>query len=328
MESDHTIQAEALDPRLEDLVFDVICARARRNFDALPIPALRGMMSRVGLRPFHLKALGARPLDILNGSDTSGAEGALMGSLFASAAARKSASIAEPGREAFLARLEALVSRMHERTSYRFKGDIRACCSDAAGQHEDTDGMALPEVLETLLRSLPPITPVRPPRRPAMPQIAPPKPPPLETCRRGLSLDRHPPPAVARHSSLALLEALLPPLEAPAPAKPEHETNFDYEPMCAPRLSRAHPIALRSPSWFLAAEGLTPKGRRRLSTAGVGAMICLLVGSLGGIPMIMEGIVARSAPLVGGGATLLLLGVGAELGLRVAHRVARKTTTR
>jgi hypothetical protein len=125
MESDQPIPAPVLDPRLEELVFEVVCARGRQGFAPLPIASLRGLLGRCGLRPRDLAALGEHPGELLCGDRLLPEEAATLSTLFANAAARRSARLPAEGKRAFIQRLEILVEGMEAQTDLRFPRAVK-----------------------------------------------------------------------------------------------------------------------------------------------------------------------------------------------------------
>lgn len=311
------------EPRVEDLVFEVICARARQTFAPLPVASLRGLLGRCALRPRDLKSLGERPVDMLIGENLQVGDGRTLGALFASAAIRRASQLPARGREVFVARLEELVAAMHERTNIRFPGKVSAILPER-NRNEVTFGGDFPTqndpakpretAMEAFLHNLPPIRPMRPPNQRKLRSLPPPsKTAPPASCRRFLRTD--PSPQHQRVAHLIWMALELPPVDRARPSVPALELSWtpeDARPLADVRRHRP-----RSASAVLTAGGYAPNGQRprnwtRMLSMAAGLTACVL-----GLPVALEGLATRSPALVATGAALTVAGLGLDAALTV-----------
>ena len=312
----------AAPPKVEDLVFEVVCARARQTFAPLPIASLRGLLGRCEVRPRDLKVLGPRPVEMLVGEGLQGGDGVRLGNIFAAAAIRRVASLPPRGREVFVVRLTELVAVMHERTAIRFPGDVRGILPRTVQDNAVTMGgnfaapaeaSGLDEAMEALLHNLPPIRPMRPPRRRQERAIGLPRGRrATATCRRFL---RPPRPTALDRAPLVMLGLELPTIDVPPPVP--REPSLTWEGASLPRLTRVRRMRSRTAQAILAADGRDATGARpgrwtRPAALAAGAFACLF-----GLPVALEGVLVRDPVWVALGTALAVGGLGLDAVLTV-----------
>lgn len=308
---------------LEDFVYGLLCARARRALQPLDGATLRGLVARCGLRPSDLRQIHEHPMVLLNGVGDNGADFSRANTLFMGAMARHGAEVDEGGRPAFVALMADVVRTLSTETAFDARsvplpphGPLRKTVRDvliSAGLRVSPRGAiaALERVLPTLSE---------PPRVAACPAQAPPVPPVSLPGLPGMSpiFTRARRPAV--RAALLLLAPVLSPMP-PFAISSGSPVTAPEPPEPGARPQAARPVALRdavpSRSGTILLERIARHQRRRRRLA----FVVGLGGSLIGFPLLLEGLVAESPWAVAIGAAIVVGALSADYWIaRVVHR--------
>ncbi len=108
------------DTHVPEFVFQVLCARARRGFGPLDRDSMRGLLVRCGLRVQDLLLLSPNPVSLINEDLGTDADHHRVSDMFTRAAQSHLHALDEGrARDAFLARMGAVILQLHAHTPYR-----------------------------------------------------------------------------------------------------------------------------------------------------------------------------------------------------------------